>query len=54
MPTTGMALLEAALLTAPSWVVAEARHAPPKRLPIPSRLALARREQKALPRPKHA
>lgn len=46
-------MLEAALLAAPSWLVADRMHAKPRPLPIPGRLALPGRDQKALPRPKH-
>lgn len=53
VPSAGMAMLEAALLAAPSWLVADRMHATPRPLPIPSRLALPGRDQKALPRPKH-
>lgn len=53
LPSGGLALLEAALLTAPSWLVADRMHAKPRPLPIPRRAALSRSGQQALPRPKH-
>ena len=50
----GMAALEAALLTAPAWLVGERGHLRARSLPIPTRVALPRRDQRALPRANHA